>query len=62
MKVRTMKAMESEYASYRRDVEVKLARFTEMDEDVYRLKAEVEELKLRNERMQKRLSEKEDEI
>ena len=55
MKVRSVKAeyqrIESEYQSYQREVEVKLARFNEMDEDVFRLKAEIEELKMRNERM-----------
>jgi len=54
--------IETEYTSYRREVEVKLARFTELDEDIFRLKAEIEELKMRNDRMQKRLAEKENEI
>ena len=55
-------SMEVEYKSYRKDVEVKLAKFVELDEDVFRLKAEIEELKMRNQRMQKRLAEKENEI
>jgi len=54
--------MEVEYKSFRKDVEVKLAKFVELDEDVFRLKAEIEELKMRNQRMQKRLAEKENEI
>lgn len=55
-------SMEVEYKSFRKDVEVKLAKFVELDEDVFRLKAEIEELKMRNQRMQKRLAEKENEI
>lgn len=35
---------------------------TRYDEDNFRLKAEIEELVMRNERMQKRLAEKENEI
>ena len=69
MKVRSVKVelqklqkVESEYASYRSEVESKLTRFTQLDEDVFRLKAEIEELKMRNERMQKRLAAKENEI
>lgn len=41
-------SMEVEYKSYRTDTEVKLTKFVELDEDVFRLKAEIEELKSRN--------------
>ena len=54
--------MESEYESYKKTISIKLANYEQLDEDVYRLKAEIEELKLRNERMQKRLADKEHEI
>ena len=57
--VRTIKAemttklqkVESEFTTYRSTVETKLASFTQLDEDVFRLRAEIEELKLRNDRM-----------
>ena len=39
-----------------------MAQYDQLDEDVYRLRAENEELKLKNERMQKRLADKEMEI
>lgn len=55
-------SMEVEYKSYRTDTEVKLTKFVELDEDVFRLKAEIEELKSRNQRQQNRLAEKENEI
>ena len=39
-----------------------MAQFSQLDDDIFRLKAEIEELKMRNERMQKRLADKEIEI
>ena len=54
--------MESEYTSYRKEVSVKMAAYENLDDDAFRLKAEIEELRMRNDRMQKRLSEKENEI
>lgn len=62
VKLASYEKIEIEFASYKKTVSTKLAQFEELDEDVYRLKAEIEELKLRNERMQKRLAEKEEEI
>ena len=35
---------EIEFESYKKTVSVKLSQFTQLDEDVYRLKAEIEEL------------------
>jgi len=58
-KIASYEKIEIEFASYKKTVSVKLAQYDQLDEDVYRLKAEIEELKLRNERMQKRLAEKE---
>ena len=54
--------IESEYKSYRSEVETKMVAYERLDEDVFRLKAEIKELKARNDRMQKRLAEKESEI
>ena len=61
-KISSYERIEIEFASYKKTVSVKLSQFEQLDEDVYRLKAEIEELQLRNERMQKRLAEKEQEI
>ena len=52
----------TEYTSYRKEVSVKIAQYDQLDEDLYRLKAENEELRARNSRMQNRLAAKELEI
>ena len=54
--------LEAEYRSYRQETEVKLVTFSELDQDVKRMKAEIEELRASVDRKQKRLAEKEDEI
>ena len=46
-----LQKVESEFTTYRSTVETKLASFTQLDEDVFRLRAEIEELKLRNDRL-----------
>jgi len=55
-------AMEQEFSLYKRDVTLKLSKFEEVNDNLFRLQAEIEELKTRNERMQRRLAEKEEVI
>ena len=61
-KIASYERIEIEFQSYKKTVSVKMAQYDQLDEDVYRLRAENEELKLKNERMQKRLADKEMEI
>ena len=58
-KIASYERIEIEFQSYKKTVSVKMAQYDQLDEDVYRLRAENEELKLKNERMQKRLADKE---